>query len=249
MGDAIQEQWELNNRLARYRGEVLINLLYDHKVIIKGMLIIDIGCGNGEVGKAFAKIGNRVVGLDLVNKNAEILGEATKLPFKNDVADAVLLLNIIDHISNSRSLVNEISRVLKKGGLVIIQTPNRLFPIDPSYLLPFLSYFPKSIAKLYLHLARKYIYLKRGWRLTEQSNYNPLRRKDVFKRFNSFTLRFSQDLWYPTKFISGVFHKRVYIIFRKILAPLTSPSFLVVFVKGKGFRSTVARTNMTPSCG
>jgi SAM-dependent methyltransferase len=48
------------------------------------------------------------------------------LPFKSAVFDAVNLVEVIEHIEHQAQLVREITRVLKRGGVVVISTPNVL---------------------------------------------------------------------------------------------------------------------------
>lgn len=47
-----------------------------------------------------------------------------KLPFPNKIFDVVIAYHVIEHLVNVRNFVSEIYRVLKKGGYVIIGTPN-----------------------------------------------------------------------------------------------------------------------------
>lgn len=78
----------------------------------------------------FAK--SSIVGIDnneeiakKVNFPNQIIGDITKpLPFKNDYFDTVYLGEIIEHVWEPRKLLEEVHRVLKKDGVVIIDTPH-----------------------------------------------------------------------------------------------------------------------------
>jgi len=60
-----------------------------------------------------------------VNFPNQVIGDITKpLPFENDYFDTVYLGEIIEHIWEPRKLLEEVHRVLKKGGVIIIDTPH-----------------------------------------------------------------------------------------------------------------------------
>ena len=97
----------------------------------KKLKILDVGCYPYHIGFALEKMGHDVYGIaskhEKVNKNkVEILNiEKDKLPFLDNFFDLVLFNEIIEHLPNSPlSALSEIYRVTKKGGEVIITTPN-----------------------------------------------------------------------------------------------------------------------------
>ena len=97
--------------------------------------ILELGCGRGGY---LRNISNRlnadiVVGVDF--SKASLIGseelspliyniEEGDLPFNDETFDLVLLLDVIEHLFDPDHVVQEIQRVLKKGGYVIITTPN-----------------------------------------------------------------------------------------------------------------------------
>ncbi len=99
-------------------------------------IVLDIGCGGGILTKLIAEKGaKKVVGLDSSasnlkhagknkNKNQEfVVGNALALPFKKGYFDKVLATEIIEHLADDSQFINEIKRVLKKGGYAVITTP------------------------------------------------------------------------------------------------------------------------------
>lgn len=55
----------------------------------------------------------------------QMIGSITKpLPFENDYFDTVYLGEVIEHVWEPRKLLEEVRRVLKKEGVVIIDTPH-----------------------------------------------------------------------------------------------------------------------------
>jgi len=104
--------------------------------------ILEVGCGVG-YGANFISSDFKVVGLD-ISKDALrearkykhihwILGDGTSLPFKDESFDAVISLQVIEHIKKREvfAYLNEIKRVLKRGGIFILTTPNRDLRLYP----------------------------------------------------------------------------------------------------------------------
>lgn len=101
-------------------------------------IVLDLGCGNG-VSTSNIK-GKLVVGLDLSQsqmvkaktsfKDAEfVVGNAEKLPFKDEVFDLVVAVNLLHHVPNTDRCLKECWRVLKKEGKLLSVDPNLYNPI------------------------------------------------------------------------------------------------------------------------
>lgn len=104
----------------------------------KGELILDIGCGCGEIVAQCRKLGANAVGLDYsqaaveisretVNDGVIIRASATHLPFLDETFDKVVTLDVLEHLSKEDTLkyLSEIRRVLKIGGMLLLHTPSR----------------------------------------------------------------------------------------------------------------------------
>lgn len=84
---------------------------------------IDVGCGRGRL---LATLGLEGVGVDLsilrlrLATQPVVQGDAGRLPFADDAADAVLLVNVLSSIPEGRAAVAaEVRRVLRPGGTVL----------------------------------------------------------------------------------------------------------------------------------
>ncbi len=93
--------------------------------------ILDIGCGDGYLLKELHKeLPNvELTGIDVYKtriKDIDIkTGDITKgLFFKDDAFDCIILGEVIEHVPDPDFLLKEIRRILKKGGFLIISTPN-----------------------------------------------------------------------------------------------------------------------------
>lgn len=94
------------------------------------------GCGVGVTCKALREKGINVVGLD-INRIAVkvassnipgvhfVVGDATKLPFRNEVFSKTICSAVLEHISNDRRAIFEIQRTLKGGQELAITVPRR----------------------------------------------------------------------------------------------------------------------------
>lgn len=98
--------------------------------------ILDIGCGNGDKIEYFKKLKTtkEVVGIDIAQdilkgKTNRVCADAQYPPFKSDIFDSVICSELLEHLPNPELCVNEIHRILKKGGVVFISTPVLNIPL------------------------------------------------------------------------------------------------------------------------
>ena len=98
---------------------------------VKGKKVIDLSAGAGYVANLWKEKGAQVDAYDLypdLMQNKDIPAHKIDLnkpfPISNEVAEYVLLMETIDHISEQKQLFDEISRILKPDGRVIITKPN-----------------------------------------------------------------------------------------------------------------------------
>ncbi|WP_327409872.1 class I SAM-dependent methyltransferase [Streptomyces sp. NBC_01281] len=99
--------------------------------------VLDIGCGDGTAARAAAPLlaGHRVVGVDWSQDALRrartrvpytVRGELTDggLPFARESADAVLFSEVVEHLVDPDGALDEIRRVLRPGGHLMLSTPN-----------------------------------------------------------------------------------------------------------------------------
>lgn len=98
----------------------------------KGGRILDVGCGTGAVMVELQKLGP-CYGIDFsvhalefsAKRSSEglALANAEEIPFASESFDAVVSLDTIEHVKNDSAAIREIARVLKPGGVFIMNVP------------------------------------------------------------------------------------------------------------------------------
>jgi len=92
--------------------------------------LLDIGCGIKPYENCFKDKISEHIGLEYpfptMYKNIlkiDVFGDATVLPFRNEVFDTILCTQVIEHVTEPKAVFLEMGRVLKKGGHIILTAP------------------------------------------------------------------------------------------------------------------------------
>lgn len=95
---------------------------------------VDLGCGAGELLDLAEPQGLTGMGLDQVEASAAAVTSAghpalvadleRPLPFRDGSLDGVTLIEAIEHVVAAEALVDELHRVLRPGGWLVLTTPN-----------------------------------------------------------------------------------------------------------------------------
>lgn len=123
----------------RARVKTILNLM-DYS----GKKVLDLGCNTGIILMPLLQQGVDAVGVDI---NAGDIARAKKnlgkrgldpdrvrvaggadLPFADSTFDLVLLIDVLEHVSDPVAVTNEIRRVLKPAGFVVATVPFHLHP-------------------------------------------------------------------------------------------------------------------------
>ncbi|MBT3025777.1 MAG: class I SAM-dependent methyltransferase [Candidatus Thiodiazotropha sp. (ex Ctena orbiculata)] len=104
-------------------------------------LILDAGCGNGIFTQPMLDAGAQVVGVDLSapmlsaarrelkgDRFAASVGNICALPFADHTFDKVVSITALEFIEDAQSAINELFRVSRTGGSVVVATLNSLSP-------------------------------------------------------------------------------------------------------------------------
>ncbi|MCL4487654.1 MAG: methyltransferase domain-containing protein [Chloroflexi bacterium] len=134
---------------------------------LEGLNCLDLGCSTGVISDAVGLAGARVVGIDIDGEalsprirkhggHAEYaVGDVGAAPFPAAMFDIVICAQVYEHTPSLDLLVQEILRVLKRGGICFFSGPNRWAIIEDHYHLPFLSWFPRDWATWLVRTSRR----------------------------------------------------------------------------------------------
>jgi 2-polyprenyl-3-methyl-5-hydroxy-6-metoxy-1,4-benzoquinol methylase len=99
-----------------------------------GLELLDVGCGSGTLLSLLKRRGFRVRGVDFSSEAAAIaksendvevaVGSLEEVQFPDRSFDVVTLFHVMEHVTNPRLVLNEVSRILRPKGAVILQVPN-----------------------------------------------------------------------------------------------------------------------------
>jgi SAM-dependent methyltransferase len=96
--------------------------------------LLDLGCGDGDYSHRLKGLGFKTTAADLDEKRFRYAGDidfkvcniTESLPFSDSMFDYCLLLEVVEHLPNPYFLIQEIKRILKPGGVLVLSTPNIL---------------------------------------------------------------------------------------------------------------------------
>ena len=165
------EWWDVNGKFKplhmfnpiriEYITENIINhfnIKKDKSNFLKGINILDIGCGGGLISEPMARLGAEVTGIDASEKNIKVASLHSKgnglqinylqsSPEKLTTSkkfDVILNLEIVEHVDNVDFYIRSCYKLLKNNGIMFTATLNRSFTsyvkaiIGAEYLLRWL---------------------------------------------------------------------------------------------------------------
>lgn len=125
--------------------------------------VLDVGCGFGDLMLGLKEAGAKeIVGIDPDHGWMRIAAQRGRayekeymvsqavgeyLPLADHSFDVVCSNMVVEHVENLPLVMSEIVRVLKPGGVCLINCPNYLLPWEPHYRIPWFPYTPKVIGK------------------------------------------------------------------------------------------------------
>jgi 2-polyprenyl-6-hydroxyphenyl methylase / 3-demethylubiquinone-9 3-methyltransferase len=102
--------------------------------------VLDLGCAGGFMAEAMARRGARVTGIDPATEAIAAaraharagglrisydVGMGEALPYDGDAFDAVVCVDVLEHVADLNRVLAEVARVLRPGGVFLFDTINR----------------------------------------------------------------------------------------------------------------------------
>ncbi len=165
---AFEERYRGSQEVIKERLKVYLPFVLPLKNLYEDGLALDIGCGRGEWLSLMQEHGIPAVGIDFDEGMLEACkqqglnveqgdGIAYLKSQANESLVVITAFHVVEHISfeQLQELIHEAHRVLKSGGLLILETPNpenirvasELFYLDPTHMKPIpsmlLSFLPE----------------------------------------------------------------------------------------------------------
>ncbi|MEM6304244.1 MAG: bifunctional 2-polyprenyl-6-hydroxyphenol methylase/3-demethylubiquinol 3-O-methyltransferase UbiG [Pseudomonadota bacterium] len=113
---------------------------FDRHIDWTGKRVLDLGCAGGFMAEALAERGAIITGIDpaeqaiiAARQHAEAEGRAITydvgvgeaLPYADAAFDAVVCVDVLEHVSDLTKVISEVARVLTPGGMFLYDTINR----------------------------------------------------------------------------------------------------------------------------
>ncbi len=139
----VQYWWNASNAglLKKFEAVYRRIALHDHVSFVtgaagnrRGLELLDVGCGSGTLIGLLKRRGFRPMGVDFSAEAAAVAekengvrvvtGSLIDAAFPAQSFDVVTLFHVMEHVTNPREVLGEVARILRPGGVAILQVPN-----------------------------------------------------------------------------------------------------------------------------
>lgn len=130
----------INDRFTRGNAQLYRGTLYD------------LGCGEASYRDFFLEYANRYIGVDWAESfhstRADIIADLNEpLPVDSEVADTIVSLSVLEHLSQPQLMLVEACRMLKPGGTILCQVPWQWWIHEAPY--DFFRYSPHGLQLMF----------------------------------------------------------------------------------------------------
>ena len=135
---------------------------------LPSLSLLDVGSSTGIIDNYLADYFLKVTGIDIDKEAIQYAQKTFKkdnlrfmvddlmdLSFPDNIFDVVVCTQIYEHVPDAQTMMSEIFRVLKPGGICYFAAGNRMTIMEPHYRLPFLSIIPRPLAHMYMKISGK----------------------------------------------------------------------------------------------
>ena len=140
--DVAESWWSDDIRWVRTLKNLVPGRLkwFDRHIDWAGKTVLDLGCAGGFMAEALAQKGAVVTGIDPAAEAIKAartharqsglnvaydVGVGERLPYADEAFDAVVCVDVLEHVEDLAQVIREIARVLTPGGVFLFDTINR----------------------------------------------------------------------------------------------------------------------------
>ena len=170
--------------------------------------LLDNGCGVGMYTEHLAPFAGQVIGLEYEFERAQQAHQTSRhilsatgeqLPFPAESIDIILSHEVLEHVGDDRAAIQEMVRVIRPGGRIILFCPNRVYPFETHGVywrgkyhfgnIPLVNYLPRRWRD---HLAPHVRVYSRGdlERLFTGLPVREVERRVIFGAYDNIIARF-----------------------------------------------------------
>ncbi len=148
LSNEMKEAMVSDDRAMAYRIERISHIqdaACRYGVVIENQDVLDFGCGSGLYSVEYLRLGAKTVtGVDILQKSLDmalarskdprlsfILSSKDHIPLKDQSIDVVISYDVFEHVSHLDLILEELYRILRAGGKVLIGTWGWYHPFAP----------------------------------------------------------------------------------------------------------------------
>ncbi len=146
-----------------YEGQRLARLEQAMDRPVRGLRLLNVGCGTGGFNVMAERAGATTCGVDadpeaVAIAAARVRGRrllcalAESLPFADQSFDIIYCFSTLEHVQDPRQAVHEMVRVLRPGGVLYLHAPNRWACFEGHYKVFWVPGLPLWLGRVYLTL-------------------------------------------------------------------------------------------------
>jgi ubiquinone/menaquinone biosynthesis C-methylase UbiE len=135
---------EIHDHYERGNNQKKLELISEFCGNVKGLSVLDAGCGSGVITYHLLMSGANVISMDFsrnaLGKAEELFntrrlnpclaqGNVETLPFREDCFDLIVAADVIEHLYHRDKFLQEAYRTLKEGGKLVLTTDNAWYQL------------------------------------------------------------------------------------------------------------------------
>ena len=162
-----RDESEIRGRFQSMKSH--LEALFRDRMPQSPLTVLDVGCGMGIQSILWAEEGHKVVAMDIdkdllatghensTRRGLDVewkQGSADNIPLPDQSIDVCLCVELLEHIPAWEETLDQIERVVRPGGLLLLTTTNVICPKQQEFNLPLYTWWPGFAKRRAEHLSR-----------------------------------------------------------------------------------------------